>query len=80
MKRLTAVRKGGKAGARRQALAAAMPEVRALCDKHGRSIVMSCVTRIAQYEKKAAQVEQLRQEASALEKKLLSENESAIAV
>ena len=80
MKKPTSIKRVGKAEARKRTLSAAMPEVRALCEKHGRAIVMSCVTRIAQYEKKAAQVERLRQEAAALEKKLLSENDNAIAI
>lgn len=78
--KLKAVKKVGKAQARQAALAAAMPEVRALCEKHGRSIVSSCLTRITKYEKKSAEVERLRKEAAALEQKLLSENGNAIAV
>lgn len=76
---LKAVKKQGKADQRRQKLAAAMPEVRALCEKHGRSVVMSCVTRIAQYEKIAAKAETLRRQAAALEKRLDADKE-AIAV
>jgi hypothetical protein len=77
---LKAVKKTSKAEMRRQKLADAMPEVRALCEKHGRPIVMSCVTRIAQYEKIAAKAESLRRQAAALEKRLAPENESAAAI
>lgn len=69
-----------KAELRRNALRAAMPEVRALCDKHGRSIVLSCVTRISEYEKKAAEVERMRKEAERLEQKLLEASGQAEAV
>jgi 3-phosphoglycerate kinase len=74
---LKAVKKTSKAEARSQKLAAAMPEVRALCEKHGRPIVMSCVTRIAQYEQIAAKAESLRRQAAALEKKLVPESDAA---
>ena len=77
---LKAVKKTGKAEARRQKLAEAMPEVRALCEKHGRPVVMPCVTRIAQHEKIAAKAESLRRQAAALEKKLAPENEISVAL
>jgi hypothetical protein len=57
-----------------------MPEVRALREKHGRPIVMSCVIRIAQYEKIAAKAESLRRQAAALEKRLEPDNERAAAI
>lgn len=69
-----------KAQLRRDALRVAMPEVRTLCDKYGRSIVLSCVTRISDYEKKAAEVERLRKEAQRLEQRLLDASEQAEAV
>jgi len=54
---------------------AAMPDVRALCEKHGTSVISSCVTRIAAYDKKLAQVEKLRAEAARLEQKLMAEEQ-----
>lgn len=77
---LKAIKKTSKADARRQKLAEVMPEVRSLCEKHGRPVVMSCVTRIAQYEKIAAKAESLRRQAAALEKKLAPESEISAAI
>lgn len=58
-----------------QRVRAAIPEVRALCERHGTSVISSCVTRIAQYDKKMAQVEKLRAEAARLEQKLMAEDQ-----
>lgn len=57
-----------------ETIKAAMPEVRALVRKHGRSIVRSCIERIYRYEKKAAQVEKLKAEAEGLEQKLMADD------
>ena len=74
------VKKSSKRDQHRDQIKAAMPEVQALCKKFGRSIVNSCVSRIGEYEKKAAQVEQLRREADALAKKLMDEGSDSIAL
>jgi hypothetical protein len=74
------VKKASKRDQHRAAIRAAMPEVQALCKKYGRSTVNSCVSRIGEYEKKQAQVEELRAEAEALEKKLMSEGEQVLAI
>lgn len=71
MKKLQAAKRVSKREQHQNAVKAAMPEVRQLCQKHGRSIVRACVSRIDEYEKKSAQVERLRAEAEALEQKLL---------
>lgn len=72
--KVRAIRRPSKMDQHRTAIKEAMPEVRALCKKHGRSIVRSCIERIYQFEKKAAQVEKLKAEAEALEKRLLDDD------
>lgn len=71
MKKLQTAKRVSKREQHSQAVEAAMPEVRQLCQKYGRSIVRACVSRIDEYEKKSAEVERLRAEAEALEKRLL---------
>jgi hypothetical protein len=73
---LKAVNNASKSAARRRSMAAAMPEVQALCKKHGRATVTSCVARIAQHEKITAEVEKLRRQAAVLERRLLTESQN----
>ncbi|MEK6281842.1 MAG: hypothetical protein AABN95_15930 [Acidobacteriota bacterium] len=68
--KLSAVKRVSKAEQRRRSVAVAMPDVREICAKHGRSIVTGCLNRIAELEKKSEQIEKLRKEADALERNL----------
>jgi len=74
MSKIRQIRKPSKMDQHNEAIKAAMPEVRALVKKHGRSIIRSCIERIYQYEKKATQVERLKAEADALEQKLMADD------
>lgn len=55
---------------RRQAVLAAIPDVRELVKKHGLSVVNSCLTRLREYDKKQRQAQKLRDEADELERAL----------
>lgn len=80
MNKLRTVKRASKREQHQQAIKDAMPEVRKLCERYGRSIVSGCVSRITAFEKKSAQVERLKAEAAALEKKLMDEGANAMAV
>ena len=80
MSKVKPIKRPSKTEQHKEAIKAAMPEVRALCRKHGRSIVRSCIERIYAFEKKSAQVEKLKAEAEELERKLMTDDGSLSAV
>ena len=53
-----------------KARARAMPEVKALVKKHGRVAVASCLARLAEAERGAKQLANMKREVAALEKRL----------
>jgi hypothetical protein len=55
---------------RRKAREAAMPEVKKLVRKHGRSTISACLQQLRDYEKKLRQLETARSEVAALESQL----------
>lgn len=65
----------GKQEQHRQAVAAAMPDVRELVKKHGISLVNSCLTRLREFDKIARKAAQLRQQADKLEAELTGEKQ-----
>ena len=46
----------------------AMPQVRSLVKRHGRTVVQWCVNQLRDYEKKIKQLSELKREAEKLEK------------
>lgn len=50
--------------------AKAMPEVKKLVKKHGRTIVIWCINQLREYEKKIKQLVELKKEADKLEKEI----------
>jgi hypothetical protein len=50
--------------------AKAMPQVRQLVKRHGRTIVQWCVNQLRDYEKKVKQLSELKKEAEKLEKEI----------
>ena len=74
MNKIKTIKRPSKMQQHNEAIKNAMPEVRALVKKHGRSIVRSCIERIYAFEKKAAQIEKLKAEANALEAKLMEDD------
>lgn len=48
----------------------AMPEVKKLVKKHGRTIVIWCINQLREYEKKVKQLAELKKEAEKLEKEI----------
>ena len=72
--KVKAIKRPSKMELYNEQIKAAMPEVKALCKRHGRSTVRSCLERIYQYEKKAAQVEKLKAEAEELQRKLMADD------
>lgn len=65
----------GKQEQHRQAVAAAMPDVREVVKKHGLSLVNSCLTRLREYDKTARKASQLREQADKLERELEGEKD-----
>ena len=57
----------------RQALAAAMPDVRDVVKKHGLVAVRSCVNKLHEFDKKEQEAKKLREEADAISRKLNDE-------
>lgn len=49
---------------------AAMPEVKKLVKKYGRTAVSSCLSRLAEYDKATRKIAELRKQAAELEKRL----------
>lgn len=48
----------------------AMPDVKKLVSKHGRTIIIWCLNQLREYEKKTEQLQQLKREAEKLESQL----------
>lgn len=48
----------------------AMPEVKSLIKKHGRTVVGWCMGQLRDYEKKVKQLEKIKAEAAKLEKEI----------
>lgn len=59
-----------KAERLRQANAEAMPDVKEVVRKHGLTRVNSCLHKLREFDKKARQAKQLREEADKLEREL----------
>jgi hypothetical protein len=53
---------------RRRQVAAALPDVKAVIDKHGRKIVSICLYRLTRYAKQYAEIDALKKRVAALEK------------
>lgn len=64
MKRMTNLEK------RRSAADKAMPEVKKIVRRHGRTAVQNCINRLHSFEKKAKELERVRREAKRLEREL----------
>lgn len=58
------------AAKRQSARAAAMPEVKRLVKKYGRSTIANCVAKIREHEKAAQKLLTLKREVAQLEKKI----------
>lgn len=65
----------GRQEQHRQAVAAAMPDVRELVKKHGISLVNSCLSKLREFDKTARKATQLREEADRLEAELTGEKQ-----
>ena len=65
----------GKQEQHRQAVAAAMPDVRELVKKHGISLVNSCLSKLREFDKTARKAAQLREQADKLEAELTGEKQ-----
>lgn len=65
-----ATRKKTTRDVQREKAAAAMPEVRKLVAKFGRTAVMNCLGKIKEHEKKKAKLDALKRETTAIEKEL----------
>lgn len=48
----------------------AMPEVKKLTKKYGRTVIAACVNRLGEYEKGLSRLKTLKDEVASLEKKL----------
>jgi len=48
----------------------AMPDVKRIVKKHGRTAVIWCINQLREYEKKVKQLEQLRRDAKKLEEEI----------
>jgi hypothetical protein len=59
-----------KAERLRQANMEAMPDVKELVKKHGITRIQSCLSKLREFDKKARQAQQLREEADKLEREL----------
>jgi hypothetical protein len=56
----------------RQIITAAMPEVKKLCRRFGRTAVGNCVAKIAAWEREAKKLNALRKEVTQMERRLRS--------
>lgn len=65
----------GKQEQHRQAVAAAMPDVRELVKKHGLTLVNSCLMKLREHDKTARKAAELRQQADKLERELEGEKD-----
>lgn len=65
----------GKQEQHRQAVAAAMPDVRELVKKHGISLINSCIIKLREFDKTARKAQQLREQADKLEAELTGEKQ-----
>lgn len=55
---------------RQEAIKKAMPEVKTLVKKYGRTIVQACVTQLQEYERKCKELERMKRDTEKLEKEL----------
>jgi hypothetical protein len=55
---------------RRETVQAAMPEVKKLVRRFGRSAITSCLNKLREYEKNVHRMQQLKQEVARLERQL----------
>lgn len=60
----------GKQEQHRQAVTAAMPDVREVVKKHGLSLVNSCLSKLREHDKTAKKAAALREQAEKLEREL----------
>lgn len=65
----------GKQEQHRQAVIAAMPDVRELVKKHGITLVSSCIIKLRNFDKAARRAQQLREQADRLEAELTGEKQ-----